>query len=230
MHKEKLLLLHGALGSKIQFEELKKQLDHHFFVHTMDFNGHGTIVSLSYFTIDLFVKDVEDYLVENRIDKIHIFGYSMGGYVALKLALMHPGLVSKIMTLGTKFDWTPEIAAKEIRMLNPEKIEEKVPAFARRLEALHTANNWKEVMRKTAQMMVELGNGNGLTDDELKNIDHEVQVGIGELDEMVTLEESERTAGLLSCGSLKVLDGFRHPIEKVDTAVLSKAIKEFIQD
>ena len=47
-------------------------------------------------------------------------GHSMGGYVALKLALKRPELVDRIITLGTKFNWTPEVAAKEVKMLNPD--------------------------------------------------------------------------------------------------------------
>ena len=55
----------------------------------------------------------------------------MGGYVALQLANKHPKYVQKIITLGTKFAWDKETAAKEVKMLNPEKIEEKIPAFAK---------------------------------------------------------------------------------------------------
>jgi pimeloyl-ACP methyl ester carboxylesterase len=51
----------------------------------------------------------------------------MGGYVALKTAVLHPGRIEAIVTLGTKFHWDPENASNEVRMLNPEKIEEKVP-------------------------------------------------------------------------------------------------------
>ncbi len=81
----------------------------------------------------------------------------MGGYVGLNLAKEYPELVGRIVTLGTKFAWTKEVAEKEIKMLNPEKIAEKIPAFADRLKSIHTNNNWKEVVRKTARMMYGLG-------------------------------------------------------------------------
>ena len=38
---QKLLLLHGALGSKEQFTALNEQLSSEFEVHTLDFEGHG---------------------------------------------------------------------------------------------------------------------------------------------------------------------------------------------
>ena len=74
---------------------------------------------------------------ENYIQTIDIFGYSMGGYVALWLARFYPDRVGKIFTLGTKLKWNDEEAEKEIKMLNPEKVELKVPAFAQQLAERH---------------------------------------------------------------------------------------------
>jgi hypothetical protein len=58
----------------------------------------------------------------------------MGGYVALYLASANENLLDKIANLGTKFDWNPETALKESKMLNVEQIEIKVPKFAEVLE------------------------------------------------------------------------------------------------
>ena len=229
MEKDNLLLLHGALGSKAQLASLQTLLSDLFIVHTLDFDGHGANASNQEFSIDLFADNVLNYLIQNNIAKTHIFGYSMGGYVALKLAVKSSSFVGKIMTLGTKFNWTPEIAAKEIKMLNPQKIEEKVPAFAARLDELHTANNWKTVMQKTVQLMIDLGDGKGLSDEELRQVEQNTLIGIGEFDEMVTQEESSNAASLIPFGKFKVIDGFKHPIEKVDMKVLAQEIITFMQ-
>lgn len=229
MPKENLLLLHGALGTKAQFESLKEILSNDFEVFDLNFEGHGDRHSARDFSIDLFVENVIDFLKEENILRTHIFGYSMGGYVALKLALKNPEAISKIITLGTKFNWTPEVAAQEVKMLNPEKIEEKVPAFAKRLDDLHAGNDWKAVMSKTAKMMLDLGNGARMTDEDLSRIDHKVLIGIGGLDNMVTLEESTDASALLPKGELKVLEGFKHPIEKIDVNQLASVIQDFIK-
>ncbi|NRA47992.1 MAG: alpha/beta hydrolase, partial [Phaeodactylibacter sp.] len=127
MEKLPLLLLHGALGSKAQFSALKAKLNIDFEVFDFDFQGHGGRTVESPFTMDLFTDNVLSFLDDNDLGKVHIFGYSMGGYVTLNTALKLPGRISKITTLGTKFDWSLESAEKEIKMLNPEKVEEKVP-------------------------------------------------------------------------------------------------------
>ncbi len=226
---KKLLLLHGALGTKSQFKKLKEKLSTHFDVYDLDFEGHSKEESGEDFTMNLFVKNVVDFLAENEIPKTNIFGYSMGGYVGLNLARTSPELVEKIITLGTKFDWTVETAAKEIKMLNPEKIEEKVPAFASKLAALYGENNWKAVVRKTAKMMEGLGAGKSLKADELKEINHSVLIGIGSEDRMVGVEESKESANILPKGSLKIIEGFQHPIEKVDTDELASIIVDFLR-
>ncbi len=58
----------------------------------------------------------------------------MCDYVALYLAATTSDLLGKIANLGTKFDWNPETALKESKMLNVEQIEIKVPKFAEVLE------------------------------------------------------------------------------------------------
>ena len=128
--KNPILLLHGALGSSEQLIPLQKNLSSERTVFRMDFDGHGNFKSENNFSIPLFAQNVIDFLKEKDISKIEIFGYSMGGYVALHFASKFPNFIEKIITLGTKFDWTPEFAEKEIKMLNPSQIQEKVPAFA----------------------------------------------------------------------------------------------------
>lgn len=128
------LLLHGALGNKNQFLALEQFLQPHFKVYALNFSGHGGSVFDGEFSMDTFEKDVLRFMKNNSIEKTHIFGYSMGGYVALKLTLDFPEKIQKIMTLGTKINWNPEAAAKEIKMLDPKKIAEKVPAFAENLK------------------------------------------------------------------------------------------------
>ncbi|WP_298513563.1 alpha/beta hydrolase [uncultured Kordia sp.] len=228
MKNTNLLLLHGALGSEVQLQSLQKLLATDFNVHTLNFEGHGGRTSDHEFEMERFADNVIEKLQSLGISKTHIFGYSMGGYVALTLAKKRPEMVDAIITLGTKFNWSLESAQQEVKMLNPEKIEEKIPAFAKRLHELHQPNDWKEVMHKTAAMMLALANGKKLTNADLQQIPHKVLVGIGALDNMVTVAESENAATQLPNATLKVIDEVKHPIEKVDINVLTTVIRDFI--
>jgi len=222
--KPVLLLLHGALGSKDQFIDLTNLLIDHFELHTINFEGHGGLESNSPFSIQLFSQNVLNYLVENEIERTHIFGYSMGGYVALQFAKDHPNRVGRIITLATKFNWDEESTQKEVRMLNPQKVEEKVPHFANKLKNIHSPLDWKEVMNKTAQMMVGLSKGNMLISEDFGKIMATVTISIGDLDNMVTKEESKLVVTLLENATFIQLPGFVHALDQNDVNILSDLI------
>jgi len=222
-----LLLLHGALGSKEQFTELENKLAAKFKTHPINFSGHGKRPSHQHaFTIQNFAHEVLDWLNENYIKTIDIFGYSMGGYVALWLARFYPDRVGKIFTLGTKLKWSEEEAQKEIKMLNAEKVLEKIPAFAQSLSNRHGEHEWKSVMAKTAAMMHDLAHTH-LTDQDFLKIEHHVLLGRGDKDTMVTFEETDYVHRLLKNSEFKIYENVPHPIEQVPVELLKKEIERF---
>ncbi len=221
-----LLVLHGALGSAKQMQPLIDELANKFEILTLDFSGHGGLELPTNLSIELFVQEVSHFLDVNKINQIHIFGYSMGGYIALKLASIDKR-VNSIFTFGTKFNWTPETAKHETGMLNPEKIELKVPAFANTLKARHSPTDWKLLMIKTSEMMIELGEQPTLTPELLQSIKIPVIIGIGDQDTMVSIEESQWAASHLPNGRAKIFKDFKHPIEQIDNKKLAEEITQF---
>jgi pimeloyl-ACP methyl ester carboxylesterase len=230
-----LLLLHGALGAASQLDPLRHMLRRlagdSLTLHTIDFEGHGTRAALQRpFRMVHFVGNVREFLDHRRVERASIFGYSMGGYVALCLAALEPQRVAKAMTLGTKFRWTPEIAEREGRMLDPRRIEEKVPRFARALAARHTGAGWEAVLAQTREMLLALGAGPDLDDETLGHLALPVRIGIGDRDATVTVEESAAVSRILQNGELEVLPGTPHPLEKVPVERLARSIIEFVTE
>lgn len=213
-----IILLHGALGTKTQLEPLKDLLKQSGRdVHTLNFSGHsGEPFSSSGFGIEVFSNDVLEYIQRERLDQVDIFGYSMGGYVAIWLALQHPTIVNQVTTLGTKFDWTPETAIKEVNKLDPEKIELKVPAFARILKHRHAPADWKELVYKTAIMMTQLGNSPLLTKAMFQSIKHFTTILLGDEDEMADTSYSKQVSAWVPQSRFSILSKTPHPIEKVN--------------
>jgi len=123
----------------------------------LDVSDHGAKDFSNGFGIAAFSKELHEFILKNKLEKTSVFGYSMGAYVALYLSSQHPEILGNIITLGTKFSWSPEIAEKEIKMLDPEIIKEKVPKFALSLEKRHS-DNWIILLNKTAEMILELVN------------------------------------------------------------------------
>ncbi len=225
--KPQLLILHGALGAKKQFSELALLLRPQFEVHCLEFDGHGTLSEYSgEFTINHFVSQTNATLRALGWEKPLVFGYSMGGYVALKLEADHPGTFERIITLGTKFNWTPESAAQEARMLNPEKILEKIPAFGLYLASLHNEPTWKALMVKTADMMIEMGNHPSVTEEVLSKVSIPVLCLRGSKDVMVNTEETMWAVNALPNSSFGEMDEWQHPIDKIPTNELAEVLLE----
>lgn len=175
----KLLLLHGAIGSSRQLEPLAEKLKDEFDIYLFNFSGHGgKPVPEEPFSIEMFSGDVINFIKKSRLEGINVFGYSMGGYVALYIAAHFPETINKIFTTATKFNWNEESSVKEAALLNSDKINEKVPAFAEILKDLHSPEDWKMVLKKTAEMMKELGKNNELSDGDLSEINNEVLLSV----------------------------------------------------
>ena len=212
--KDHLILLHGALGSAAQLKPLESLLSDTYQVHRFNFDGHGHQPSNKSFSIDLFADNLRNYLEKNELKNVKAFGYSMGGYVALTLAANHASYFERIITLGTKFEWNPEIAASEVKLLNPDKIREKVPKFAARLGELHGEDHWSNVMTKTADMMQNMGDGKKTSDVIFSKVTTPTVIGWGEKDQMVSQEESEKYARLIGAEFVK-LPNLPHPIDQI---------------
>ncbi|HRJ31531.1 MAG TPA: alpha/beta fold hydrolase [Cyclobacteriaceae bacterium] len=212
-----VLLLHGALGASTQLEPLKHKLERSGrTVYVMNFSGHAGEPFRESFGIEIFADDILSFVIKHNLKQADVFGCSMGGYVALWFALNHPQRIGKIVTLGTKFDWSVESAEKEVRKLNADKILEKVPAFARILEHRHAPNDWKELLKKTGIMMIGLGNKPLLTQENLKTLQNHIVVCLGDQDDMADRSFSEQVANWLPNGVFRLLENTPHPIEKVD--------------
>ncbi len=221
-----VLLLHGALGSKSQFDQLVDHLEPRYRVHCINFSGHGGRCTEAVFSLDLFCRDVIAYLNENNLKKVFMFGYSMGGYVALSFALRYPVLTDKIFTLGTRFEWSQQIAQKEILRLNPDTMQVKVPAYTELLRERHAPCNWKDVVDKTAAFMIMLGN-DPITENEFNKIDCSVRIAVGDFDTMVDARHSRITASCLPNGSFTIFQNTPHPFEQVNVERLSTELKSF---
>ncbi len=224
-----IILLHGALGAKDQLEPLKETLSNlNYQVFSFSFSGHGKIPFQNEFGIKQFANELKNFISEHKLKQPHVFAYSMGGYVALYLASQKINLLGNIITLGTKFSWTKEIAQREIKQLDPKIILEKVPKFAEALKQRH-GDDWELLLERTADMMVSLGNINILNSELFLKIENKVLIGLADKDSMVTAEETTTVIEQIQNASRYTLHETKHPIETVDVNSLAGIIDRFLQ-
>lgn len=218
---ETLIILHGAIGAKDQFTTLADKLNSRYKVVLHDFPGHGERVDENIgFTMDNFVEDLDNLV--SQYEQPIVFGYSMGGYVAIMHAAMYPGKIKSIITLGSKVNWSPEIAAKEVKMLNVDIIEQKVPKFAEALNKRHSGH-WKLVLSNTAELMIKLGENNPIQELSNQDLQCPIKMLLADADEMVSVEETDALAAKLGAERFSIPNS-KHPIEKVDLENLIELI------
>lgn len=216
-----IFVVHGALGSAAQMQPISSALESLGTVHNVELPGHGdtALTSASEFTIASFVDALAlavDRVPNESTARRFVFGYSMGGYVALALEAQRPGTFAGILTLGTKFAWTPALALREGSRLNADIIAEKVPKFAAALEERHRdAGGWKLLLDRTAGLLVQLGDNPILTRESLGQVQAQTCVAVGERDDTVSADEAREFAAYVTNARIEVLPEIPHPIERV---------------
>jgi pimeloyl-ACP methyl ester carboxylesterase len=95
-----LLLVHGAGGSHLHWPAELRRLPGHTVI-VPDLPGHGRSPGPGCDTIDGYAAAVVDLLDRLAIRRLVVGGHSMGGAVALSLALAHPRRVAGLVLIGT---------------------------------------------------------------------------------------------------------------------------------
>lgn len=222
-----VVLLHGALGSRAQMAGLAAALESRFAVYAFDFMGHGAASLTGPLTVERLVDQTADYLRTHGIAPAALFGYSLGGYVALQLAATQPELVRAVATLGTKLEWDPRTASRMVGLMDPAAMAARVPKFAAQLQLAHGAIGWERVCEETRDMLTSLGEQPLLTRAAYAGIAQPVRLIVGDRDDTVTLEETVAAYGAMPRAELEVLPGTGHPMARVDVERLSSSLASF---
>lgn len=223
-----ILFLHGALGTSQDMKELMGLLlEKGYKTLSFDFPGHGLQSKWpEEFRIDLFARELEKFITQNELTDVAVFGYSMGGYVALYHKANYPeSPVSKIITYGTKFNWSENAVSRELPKLNPAHLTEKFPQYAQSLKEKH-GERWKSLLLSTAHLMQHLEKIDGLTREDLSDVQIPVTFILGDQDKMVSSEETHLTASWLHYGQVKTLTHSKHELERANLKELGILIED----
>lgn len=226
--KPTLLLLPGLLGAiNSQWRSFLKPLSETYRLILVDLRGHGRSQNnAATLDINQMVDDLIGVLDSLNVARLHIAGYSLGGYLGLLLAMKQPRRVATLLMHATKFYWTPDAAAQMQQQLDPDVMAEKVPAYADQLVQDHGGRQWRTLVRQAAALTANLVEG-GISERQLKNVQLPVLVSVGDRDELVHLPEAFRLSRALPNGQLLVLPKTRHPLQTVRPVPLLPMMQAF---
>lgn len=92
-----VVLLHGLFGSARNFGTVQKRLSLHWRVLAMDLRNHGESPHAPGMDYATLAEDVRETLVALNALPCALIGHSMGGKTAMRLALEHPHLISRLI-------------------------------------------------------------------------------------------------------------------------------------
>jgi len=95
--RQALIVLHGLFGSSRNWSQLADRFARQYHVHALDLRNHGASPHDPLMDYPVLSADVLAYLKSQQIQTATILGHSMGGKVAMWLALSEPDYVQKLI-------------------------------------------------------------------------------------------------------------------------------------
>lgn len=99
-----VIILHGLFGSSDNWVSFGRRLGEKYGVYLLDLRNHGKSPHSDSHNYEFMAGDVQDFIIEHRLEKPHLIGHSMGGKVAMCLSQQAPQVFDKLIIL----DITPK--------------------------------------------------------------------------------------------------------------------------
>jgi pimeloyl-ACP methyl ester carboxylesterase len=233
-----LLLLHGGLFNiDLQFGALVPTLAQTRQVIAADFQGHGRTgdIDRPLTSADL-ASDVVGLLEHLGVRQVDVFGFSVGGGVALHLAVKHPELLRKVIVSSASFhpdgdrtENTEAVGELTVDMIAGTPMEQDYKAKSPNPDKLQ-------------ELLDKLGTFDrgfeGWSDDQVKGIAAPTLITVGDCD-MVTLEHAVRFLRLrggdvngdfvgVPASQLAVFPGTTHFFGLARTALVLDVVTSFL--
>lgn len=222
-----LILIHGALGTAEELKPLVPYLENHYTIHLYELPGHGNRANAhAKFTLNELEKDFRTFIQE--LDTCVVFGFSLGGYLALQAIAHGEERIKGIVTLGTKVKWSPEEAEKEVLNLDIAFLQEKATPFYTYLSELH-GDHLVELCQHTASFMRELGNKPALTPETVTGIAVPVRMGRGGKDRMVDAASTCALVEAMPHAEYIEIPSFPHPLGFLKPAHVARFVQTQLQ-
>ena len=151
-----IVLLHGAFMTiNTNFGELIPKLSKTRKVIAVELQGHGHTADIDRpFSQETLADDVAALLQYLKINNADIFGYSLGGEVALQLTIRHPELVRKQIIVSSTYKtdgWSKETRAI-LPTLTPAMFEGS-PMKVEYDKVAHDPKHWSAFVEKMKQFI-----------------------------------------------------------------------------
>jgi esterase len=98
-HPMPLIILHGFFASSRNWRKIAEILSSAFHVYVLDMRNHGLSPHHALMDYPTMTADVLRFMDDHALPTAHIMGHSMGGKIAMWLALNHPERMNKLIVV-----------------------------------------------------------------------------------------------------------------------------------
>jgi pimeloyl-ACP methyl ester carboxylesterase len=177
-----LVLLHGAyMTIDLNYGRMMPELAKDRQIIAVEQQGHGHTGDIDRpFSFEQMADDTAELLRQLKIEKADLLGYSMGGTIAIDMAIRHPELVRKLVVISAPFDragWYPEVYTA-IEHITPEMFTGSgLPETYAKISP--NPKGWPVLVEKMKKLDLEF---TGRTAEEFRSIKAPVLILIGDSD------------------------------------------------
>lgn len=248
---EPLLFLHGFTGDHTTWDEIVSKLQNEYQCIAIDILGHGKSAhpaNSEEYRIETIAADVIDLLNKLNIGKVNVIGYSMGGRLAMTMAVLYPKRIKRLMlessSPGLKTEAERAARRKHDHVLAEKILKEGIRSFVDDWEKLPLFASQSKLPPKTRKKIREqrlrqnpIGLANSLKGmgtgaqpswwGQLDRLTMPVLLVTGSLDgkfKKIAQEMNE----ILPNGHWKEIEGAGHAIHVEDHKIFGTIISEFM--
>lgn len=85
-----IIFLHGLFGAGDNWRSIGKSISEQYRVHLIDLPNHGRSSWMAEPSLPNLANTINDWIIDNDIQHYTLLGHSLGGKVAMQMALNHP--------------------------------------------------------------------------------------------------------------------------------------------
>jgi pimeloyl-ACP methyl ester carboxylesterase len=226
-----LVLLHGAGGSRLNWPPEMRRLTGTT-VYTLDLPGHGRSSGGGRAAIEDYAADVVAFLDAVDIDCAVIVGHSMGGAIALTMALNSPERVTGLVLVATGARLRVAPSILERISIDFEAVMGIITRYAWSREAPSELVDLGRERFREAGADVLLGDLTACDRfdvmERLEEIDVPTLVIAGSADRLTPVEYAHHLTEHISSARLVVVEGAGHMVMLERPAEVAQAIQEFL--
>lgn len=165
-----IVLIHGAYQTiALCWSGLIPDLSKNRKVIAVEIQGHGHTMDIERpFSYNSLASDVIELLKYLKIDKADMLGFSVGGTIAMQVAVQQPEVVDRLVVLSTPYQytgWLPEMRTM-LKSLKPDFLDQ-TPYKKAHEGIYYHEDKWHEFVSKFVKFDTE---NFDLGDENMKNI------------------------------------------------------------